>query len=60
MPNHNRVTLPNLPLIESQSVTDEGHFVVVDERQWARFEDYEDAARCCATLSAQAIRKLAA
>ena len=46
MPNHNRLTLPNLPAIEIQSLTDEGHG--------------EEAARCCATLRAQESHKLAA
>ena len=60
MPNHNRLSLPSLPLLELQTVPGKGHYVTIDGRPWARYQAYGHATQCCASLTGRQIKKLAA
>lgn len=46
----NITRVDHLPQVEIETVPGQGHYVVVDGRQWARFDDREHAAQCCATI----------
>jgi hypothetical protein len=51
----------HLPVIEIQHVEREGHYVLFNQKQIARFDGptaYEDATRCCAVLVQNEIAKL--
>jgi hypothetical protein len=51
----------HLPVIEIQHVENEGEYVLVNQKQVARFDGptaYDDASRCCATLVQNEIARL--
>jgi hypothetical protein len=54
-------TRVDLPVIEIQHVQGEGHYVLLNQKQVARFDGptaYDDATRCCAVLVQNEINKL--
>jgi hypothetical protein len=54
-------TRVDLPVIEIQRVEGEGHYVLVNQKQVARFDGptaYDDATRCCAVLVQNEISKI--
>jgi hypothetical protein len=51
----------DLPVIEIQYIEDEGHYVLVNQKQVARFDGpsgYDDATRCCAVMIQNEIKQI--
>jgi hypothetical protein len=49
---NNIIEVDHLPVVEVKPVKGEGFYVVVDGRQWARFEQYGDAVACSSRVVA--------